>query len=167
MILTTRGLTTGGAAAVLLASVLTLTPATARAGADADPVPIPVEPFVPRAGDDTQLVRAWERWRSRGIEEYVTRVSISCFCAPRPALRTEVYDDGTQLVTTIEDDPQVRRVKGYGADRLFRMLRQAQARADSVEVTWTRQGLPREITVDNVAGAVDDEVTYRVRFSAR
>jgi hypothetical protein len=163
MTVTTRGLAAGGIAA-LLASALTLDPATARAATDAQPVPIPVKPFVPRVGDDAQLVRAWERWRSRGIEEYVTRVSLSCFCAPRPALRTEVHDD-TQLVTTIEDDPQVRRVKGYGADRLFRVLRRAYAEADSVEVEWTRQGLPREVTVDHVGGAVDDEVTYRIRSS--
>ncbi|WP_457206760.1 DUF6174 domain-containing protein [Nocardioides sp. P5_C9_2] len=167
MDITTRGLTTGGAAAVLLATALTLTPASARAAPDAEPVPIPVKPFVPRTGDDVQLVRAWERWQSRGIEEYATRVSISCFCAPRPALRTEVHADDTQLVTTIEDEPQVRRVKGYGADRLFRLLHRAHADADSVEVTWTRQGLPREIAVDSIAGAVDDEVTYRIRFSAR
>ncbi|WP_156411576.1 DUF6174 domain-containing protein [Nocardioides sp. Soil805] len=164
--MTTRGLATGGAA-VLLGTALTLTPATARAASDAEPVPIPVEPFVPRTGDDAQLVRAWERWQSRGIEEYVTRVSLSCFCAPRPALRTEVHADDTQLVTTIEEDPQVRRVKGYGADRLFRMLRRAYAEAESVEVEWTRRGLPREVAVDHVGGAVDDEVTYRIRFAAR
>jgi Family of unknown function (DUF6174) len=155
------------AAVATAALLLTPTAAPAAPSGDPQPVPVPVEPFVPRASDDDQLVRAWEQWRSQGIDAYATRVRRVCYCPPRPALLTEVSDDGTQLVTTVADPPQVRRVKGYGADRLFRMLRRAYAEADAVEVVWTERGLPRRILVDTIAGAVDDEVTYRVRFSAR
>ena len=177
MTATTRALTTtrlGGAAAVLvptvlataLATALVAGPASAVGAPDPGPVPIPVEPFVPRAGDDDQLVRAWEQWQAQGVEEYSTRVRRVCYCPPRPGLRTEVHADRTQLVTTVEAEPEVRRVKGYGADRLFRMLRRAYAEADAVEVAWADTGLPRRIFVDSIAGAADDEVTYRIRFAA-
>ena len=159
-----------GVAAFLVAStlgaLLAVGPAPALAAPDPAAVPIPVKPFVPRAGDDAQLVRAWERWRSQDVDEYSTRVRLVCYCPPRPALRTQVHADRTQLVTTVADPPEVRRVKGYGADRLFRLLRRAYAEADAVHVAWTDTGLPRRISVDRVAGAVDDEVTYRIRFTA-
>ena len=166
----TRRAPAAGTAAVLVATtlgaLLAAGPAPAVAAYGPDAVPIPVKPFVPRAGDDDQLVRAWEQWRSRDVEEYSTRVRRVCFCPPRPALRTQVHADRTQLVTTVEDPPRVRRVKGYGADRIFRLLRRAYAEADAVQVAWTDTGLPRRISVDFIAGAADDEVTYRIRFAA-
>jgi Family of unknown function (DUF6174) len=171
MTVTTRALAAtrlGGAAAVLVVTALAgaAGPTPALAAPEPAAVPIPVEPFVPRASDDDQLVRAWQQWRSQDVDDYTTRVRRVCFCPPRPALRTEVHADRTQLVTTVEAEPEVRRVKGYGADRLFRLLRRAYADADSVRVTWSDTGLPRRIRIDAIAGAADDEVTYRVRFTA-
>ena len=167
----TRRSPAAGTAAVLVATtlgaLLAAGPAPAVAASDPDAVPIPVKPFVPRAGDDDQLVRAWEQWQCagrRGVRH--PRAPGLLLPAPAAPCGREVHADRTQLVTTVEDPPRVRRVKGYGADRIFRLLRRAYAEADAVQVAWTDTGLPRRISVDFIAGAADDEVTYRIRFAA-
>ena len=48
--------------------------------------------FVPESTDDPALVKAWETWDSKGIDDYVTSVRLSCFCPEMAAVRTVVRD---------------------------------------------------------------------------
>src|SRR5687767_9576915 len=94
---------------------LTIGAGAAPALAVADPYPI--TPFAPATNDDAALSEAWEAWQSKGIDDYVITVRLTCFCLPTEAVRTVVRDDSIRRVTKGERRVAARR--GYSMDELF------------------------------------------------
>ena len=138
------------------------------AGAGAAPAlavvdPQPVQPFVPGINEAPDLSAAWQRWQSKGIDDYVITVRLSCFCVPTDGVRTVIRNDMTRRVT--QGDRVLPARRGYSMDELFAMIRSASAEAHRVEVDYTRRGIPRSITVDPLANAADDESYYSVRVT--
>jgi hypothetical protein len=140
---------------------LTLGAAAAPAYTAADP--LPVDPFVPGAADDPSMVKAWQRWQAKGIDDYVITVRRTCYCPPEPAVRTVVRDDEVRRVTRGEKD--LGPARGHSMDEMFSRISDATTDADRVEVDYTRRGIPRAITIDPVLGAADEETYYTVTLS--
>ncbi|RYB93409.1 hypothetical protein EUA93_02950 [Nocardioides oleivorans] len=144
---------------VLLAAVVGAGAAPAYAVTD----PQPVQPFVPGMNDDPALDRAWQRWQSKDIDDYVITVRLSCFCQVSEPVRTVVRDDAIVRVT--QGERRVAPRRGWSVDEVFTMIRESQGTADAVDVDYTRRGVPTTITVDRIANATDDELYYTVSLS--
>jgi len=144
---------------VLLVLVLGAGATPAYAAAD----PRPVDPFVPGIHEDPALAAAWQDWQARDVDDYVVSVRLSCFCPPSPVVRTVVRDDAIVKVT--RGERRLRAGRGWSMDGLFLMLREAMADADSVDVEFTRRGVPKSITVDPERTATDEETYYAVTLS--
>ena len=138
------------ARALLPALTLLLVPSAAYA----------VDPFEPAATDDPELVAAWQAWEAKDVDDYATTVRLTCFCPEIPAVRTVVRDGEVRKVTQGGRRLALRR--GHSMDQLFRMIRDAHATADRVEVTYTPRGVPKSITIDPEKLAVDEERYYTV-----
>ncbi len=147
----------------LLATLLPLTIAVSAAPAGASADPRPVQPFVPGINEAPELSAAWQRWQSKGIEDYVITVRLSCFCPPGKAVRTVIRDDSTRRVT--KGDRVLSARRGWSMDELFTMIRSASAEADRVEVRYTRRGIPKSIAIDPIENAADEETYYSVSLS--
>ena len=52
--------------------------------------------------------------------------------------------------------------RAHSMDDLFSMIRDAHETADRVEVTYTRRGVPKSITIDPEKLAIDEERYYTV-----
>lgn len=154
----------------VLATTAPLAPAVGAPTPAGEPsAPYAVARFEPSPEDPAELTEAWELWKERRFDAYATRVRLSCFCLVRPVTVTDVVagvgeepGDTVTSVTRRGHDRELGR-RGYPVDRLFRMLSEAYAEADAVEVTYGARGLPRDIVVDWFAQAVDDEQYYRAR----
>ncbi|WP_134765293.1 DUF6174 domain-containing protein [Nocardioides sp. 1609] len=134
--------------------------AVAQPGASA---PYRITPFRPSADDDPRLVRAWRTWQSReDHRRYTTVLRTSCFCGPEPIKDVETVVRGRRVtsVTHVGRSRELTR-HGYEMDAVYELLREHHATADEVVVRY-RNGVPRRIAVDRIAGAVDDEVYYAV-----
>lgn len=118
--------------------------------------------YVPGLNDDSELVAAWQRWQAKGIDDYVTTVQFMCFCPQMPERRTVVRNDRIRKVT--EGPKRLSRGKGHSMDQLFVMIREAQAEADEVRVTYSRRGVPRSIAIDPEKMMADEEAYYTVRL---
>ena len=116
--------------------------------------------FDPATTDDPALVKAWTAWDDKGIDDYTTTVTLTCFCPEIPAVRTVVRDGKVRKVT--QGGRRLALRKGHSMDQLFAMIREAQDTADSVEVTYTSRGVPKSITVDPEEMATDEERYYSV-----
>lgn len=147
--------------AVTLTALLGAVPGATAAPGLADPQP--VTPFVPGIDDDPDLAGAWQRWQSRGIDDYVLTVRLSCFCVPTDAVRTVVRNDSIRRVT--QGHTQLRPGRGHSMDELFTMIREASVDADRVEVDYTRRGVPVSLTIDPDEMMADEETYYTVRLS--
>ena len=147
---------------VLLAALLPLgLGATAGPAAAADPQP--VQPFVPGINEDPDLSAAWQRWQSKGIDDYVISVRLSCFCVPAKPVVTVIRNDRTVKVT--QGDRRLRPGRGYSMDELFSMIREASAESDAVTTDYTRRGVPRSISIDPSTMVADDETYYTVTLT--
>ena len=136
--------------ALLPVLALLLVPTSAYAAGD----------FEPDATDDPALVKAWQAWEAKGIDDYTTTVKLTCFCVPIPAVKTVVRDGEIRKVT--QGGRQLAHRKGHSMDRLFVMIRDAQETADSVEVTYTSRGVPKSIGIDESKLIADEERYYSV-----
>jgi hypothetical protein len=148
------------------ALVATLVPIALGAGAApalAAADPQPVQPFVPGINEDPELAAAWQKWQSKGVDDYVISVRLSCFCVPEKAVRTVIRNDRTVKVT--QGDRRLRSRRGWSMDELFTMIREATAASDSVTVDHTRRGVPRSIAVDPSTMVADDETYYTVSLT--
>lgn len=154
-------LTTMKRACLAVLILLTIGAGAAPALAAADPHPI--TPFVPGSNEDPELSEAWQAWQSKGIDDYVITVRLSCFCLPTEAVRTVVRNDSIRRVT--RGDRRLSAQRGYSMDELFTMIRSASAEADRVEVAYTRRGVPKSITIDPIENAIDEETYYSVSLS--
>lgn len=136
--------------ALVLALSLLVVPTSAYAASD----------FEPDATDDPALVQAWQAWDAKDIDDYTTTVTLSCFCPEIAAVRTVVRDGEIRKVT--QGGRRLAHRKGHSMDQLFEMIRDAQATADRVEVSYTSRGVPKSITVDPEKLATDEERYYTV-----
>lgn len=118
--------------------------------------------FEPDAQDDAALVRAWEAWEAKGIEDYSTKVTLTCFCPESPVVRTVVRDGDVRAVN--QGGRRVGQARGHTMDQLFLMLREAHKSADQVNVTYTSRGVPKSITIDPEKAIADEETYYTVQL---
>jgi hypothetical protein len=122
-------------------------------------------PFSP-SGAEGDLEEARRTWTSQGIESYSFEVSQVCFCGPdvRGPLNVVVLQGQVASVTDAETgEPRTPNpVVPLTVEALFERVEDALDRdADGLEVTYDPQlGYPREIAIDFVEMAIDDEVTY-------
>ena len=136
--------------ALMLSLVLLIVPTSAYAVGD----------FEPDATDDPALVKAWQAWDAKDIDDYTTTVTLTCFCPEIPAVRTVVRDGEVRKV--MQGGRRLAHRKGFSMDQLFAMIRDAHDTADRVEVTYTPRGVPKQITVDPEKLAIDEERYYSV-----
>ncbi|QCW49817.1 hypothetical protein FE634_04240 [Nocardioides dongxiaopingii] len=130
--------------------------------------PYRITPFRPTADDDRRLVRAWRTWASRDDHErYTTVLRTACFCGPDPIKDVVTVVRGRR-VTSVTHAGRSRELArhGYEMDAVYQLLREFYATADEVVVRY-RNGVPRRIAVDRIAGAVDDEVYHAVAVRLR
>ena len=147
---------------VLLAALLPLgLGVSAGPAAAADPQP--VQPFVPGINEDPDLAAAWQRWQSKGIDDYVITVRETCFCIGTEPVETVVRDDCTIRVT--RGDRRLRPSRGWSVDELYALIRSARAEAERVDVDWTRRGIPTSIAIDPSTMIADEETYYTVSLS--
>jgi hypothetical protein len=147
----------------LIAALVPLALGAGAAPAVAAADPQPVQPFVPGINEDPELSAAWQKWQSKGIDDYVISVRLSCFCVPTKAVRTVIRNDRTVKVT--QDDRRLRPGRGYSVDELFTMIREASAGSDSVTVDYTRRGVPKSIAIDPDEMIADEETYYSVSLT--
>lgn len=118
--------------------------------------------FVPQPDDDPTLLKAWERWDAKSIEDYTLHVQVRCFCPVWPAVKTVVRGGEIRRVT--RGPEKLSKREGYSVDRLYSMIRRWEQDADHLEVTYTSRGLPKSISVDPRTLMVDEERYYSVRL---
>lgn len=119
--------------------------------------------FTGPGDDDERALRdAQSRWNSARIQDYRVVVQHLCFCGyVRPVL--VVVAAGSIVSSTDaetgEPVPSYAMVRDIPA--LFALIRDAIDKgADRLDVTYDRQlGYPREIKIDYMTNAADDELT--------
>lgn len=122
--------------------------------------PQPVRPFVPSADEDPDVLAAWQDWQARDVDDYVISVRLSCFCVPREAVRTVVRGDRTVRVT--RGERVLPPGRGWSVDEVYELVSRAMPESDSVDVEWSRQGVPTRVAVDPSRLVADDERYYTV-----
>jgi len=135
----------------------------AAAGPAAAADPQPVQPFVPGINEDPDLSAAWQKWQSKGIDDYVITVRETCFCVLRKPVETVIRDDRTVRVT--QGDRRLKASRGWSMDELFSLIRDARTEAERVDVEWTRRGVPSSIVIDPSTMVADEETYYTVTLS--
>ncbi|CAM3525114.1 DUF6174 domain-containing protein [Nocardioides zeicaulis] len=142
--------------AVLPAVLVAAAAPSAHAAAD----PRPVRPFVPAADEDPDVLAAWQDWEARDVDDYVISVRLSCFCVPSEAVRTVVRGDRTVRVT--RGERVLPPGRGWSVDEVYELVSRALPESDSVDVEWSRQGVPTRVAVDPSQLVADDESYYTV-----
>jgi hypothetical protein len=99
-------------------------------------------------------------WRRERPSDYSYVVETLCLCAG-PRTFTIVVADGE--VVSVDPEP-TEFAKAHTIEELFDVAREAiHDGADEVEVDYAADGHPTTVSIDQVKGAIDDEVAYRVR----
>ncbi len=127
-----------------------------------EPFAYAVTPFRLRRSDGEELRESWRAWRTSGLEAYVVTTTRQGGEGTSSTLRTYVDAPIVRDVKVVGGGEAPRR--GYEVERLYRMIRSLHRTADSVRVRYDEQGVPRLISADPVAEAVDDEFVLRVRL---
>ena len=105
-----------------------------------------------------KLDRARRRWRRAGIHNYRFQIERLCFCAERgPVVLFVRNGRPVAAPATLRDVATVRRLHR-------RVQRAIDGKVPALSVRYDRRGIPRDIAIDNIERAVDDEITYRVGF---
>jgi hypothetical protein len=103
-----------------------------------------------------KLDRARRRWRRAGIHNYRFELNLLCFCPTRGPVVVFVRNDRpVNAPAALRDVATVRRLHRAVQRAIDRKVPGLSFRAD-------RRGVPREIGIDNIKQAIDDEVAYRV-----
>ncbi len=147
---------------VLLAALLPLG-LGAAAGPAAAADPQPVQPFVPGINEDPDLSAAWQKWQSKGIDDYVITVRETCFCVRTEPVETVIRNDRTVRVT--RGDRRLKASRGWSMDELYSLIRSARTEAERVDVEWTGRGIPSSIAIDPSTMVADEETYYTVTLS--
>lgn len=117
-----------------------------------------VDPGITSGEASRELKQAREKWLGWGVSNYRMKVSRSCFCI-RPSSVT---------VTVKKDKPvKVSARPWYGpftVPGMFRIIGQAiKNEAAMLDVKYDgRLGYPKRTSIDYIALAVDDEISYRI-----
>ena len=147
---------------VLLAALLPLA-LGAAAGPAAAADPQPVQPFVPGINEDPDLSAAWQKWQSKGIDDYVITVRETCFCVRTEPVETVIRNDRTVRVT--RGERRLKSFRGWSMDELYSLIRSARTDAERVDVEWTGRGIPGSIAIDPSTMIADEETYYSVTLS--
>jgi len=124
----------------------------------------------PTAPEDPLLLleRNEATWSRAGVTSYRYTIARSCFCVPESSGPVTVEVRSGQVVdrryeSGLGVSPQYSDIF-TSVPGLFGLIREAAAYpAASVTVRYHPQlGYPESIAIDWVAGAVDDEVSYRI-----
>ena len=103
-----------------------------------------------------KLDRARRRWRRAGIHNYRFELNVLCFCATRGPVVVFVRNDRpVKAPAALRDVATVRRLHRAVQRAIDRKVPGLSFRSD-------RRGVPREIGIDNIKAAIDDEIAYRV-----
>lgn len=144
--------------ALLVALALAVLPAPASAADDV------ADPSITDGSAQRALDAARSRWRAHGPADYTYRTRLSCFCT------TESLKPHTFVVRNRK--PRHRPPKGLKGLatgwRLFKLVQDAiDEKVDGLTVKYRKNGLLKEIDVDQYKPAADDEYAYSVdRFSS-
>jgi len=115
-----------------------------------------------------QLEQARARWQQSGVVSYRYTITRSCECTPEMAGPVTVEVRSGQVASRRYEggsavDPQYADLFAT-VPGLFDLIERAiRLPAASVSVRYHgRLGYPESVAIDQVAGVVDDEVSYRV-----
>ena len=147
--------------ALLLAIALLVLAGVASAAAQSPPGPVfprnEPDPSIRDGSAQRALDRARKRWRRADIHNYRFSLDRACFCPPTDTPVLFVRND--RPVNATADTRLVATVR--------RLQRRVQAAIDDevagLDVRYDRRGIPREIGIDQIKFAVDDEVSYSVK----
>ena len=146
--------------ALLLAVALLVLAGVAPAGAQSPPGPVvprnDPDPSIRDGSAQRALDRARKRWRRADIHNYRFALERSCFC--RPSNTPVLFVRNDRPVNATADNRSVATVR-----RLHRRVQSAiDDKVAELDVRYDRRGIPREIGIDQLRFAVDDEVSYSV-----
>ncbi len=101
-------------------------------------------------------------WRASGFTDYSYVINRGCFCGTVGLHRVTIRAGEVVGVTRLDDNVDLDPVHWNvfrSVDGVFDLLEDALESADEVDVTYDRQlGFPREISIDYLEDAVDDEL---------
>lgn len=113
----------------------------------------------------TDLQRAEFRWQQAGVQDYQVVVQNLCFCGYTRPVRLTVRQ-GTVVSRVDAETGEVAPSYANARDipELFDLVREAIERdAYKMTVTYDPQyGFPRQINIDYIGNAVDDELSVTV-----
>ena len=117
-----------------------------------------VDPDITSGKAARKFINARALWQSKHIRNYQMTITASCFCAGPPTAKVTVRN-GKPVRVSAKPWYWPRSVTG-----LFGVVAKAIVdEAASLDVRYSaRLGYPKRISIDSIAMAVDDEITYRV-----
>jgi hypothetical protein len=143
---------------VLLLTIAVAAPAAGQSPGPGGPAPPRNTPdeSIRDGSAQRKLDRARKRWRRADIHNYRFALSRSCFCPPSEQPVLFVRNDRPLNATS-----STRHVATV--QRLHRRVQEAiDDEVAGLDVRYNKRGLPREISIDPIRFAVDDEVSYGV-----
>ncbi|HEX5827319.1 MAG TPA: DUF6174 domain-containing protein, partial [Candidatus Limnocylindrales bacterium] len=128
--------------------------------------PSPAGPVVPsgRIGP-ADLAAARAAWEARGIDDYTWEVVFGCECLLNGSTVVRVAD-GVPVEAANNGAPiAIADIEGFPltVEAVFDEARATLEGGGSVSASWDATGLPREMALDRVPEAVDDELGITVR----
>ena len=123
-------------------------------------IPPEVDPGIANGTAAKELREAKAVWKENRVGTYRIRVNRFCFCATPNAATIKV-----RRGKVVKVNPK----KWYGpfaVGGFFKVVSDAiKGEAASLEVKYDKEfGYPRDISIDHIAMAVDDEIGYKVRL---
>jgi len=109
-----------------------------------------------------------QKWEEQNITHYRFTVVVSCFCPYAGVEVTYEVQNGKVVNQSVQpssdrpiDEGQVTDFyQSYNTiEKVFDYLEQAQKEADETSIDYDlAYGFPREVSIDRIKGAVDDEI---------
>ena len=123
--------------------------------------------YQPHPSDPIAMRQAWTRWKTLHEPDYDLSVQLWCYCPPKSPVLTRVRDgDVVYVVRGNRAGHEISR-NGWTMERLFLLMRSAYGAASSVQVRYTKDGVPLRISIDPRKNLADDETYYRVALDRR
>src|SRR3954471_10461997 len=118
----------------------------------------PVDPSIADGSAQRALDHARRTWRRERPSSYTYRLQLGCFC-PRHATRPRTF-----VVRNGRPAHPPKGHRGYDTGgRLFKLVERAiKRKVDGLRVSYRRNGLLKELDVDEWKPAADDEYSYLV-----
>jgi hypothetical protein len=119
-------------------------------------------------GPDTLMANRM-KWAVHGPEDYTYRLQISCFCVPAWIQPVHISVRAGTMLTAVRAaatgdplPPAEAALYQITIDSLFRWVESAiGGAADDVTVEYDAAlGYPREVSIDYIASAIDDEIGF-------